>query len=204
MIHVYGTSHVSEESMRLVEEKLQEHDPDIVAVELDPLRLDALIRGERSSNGSVFARLIQVFQQYIGSKTGVFPGEEMLYAYRLGLQRGCDVYLIDQDIRITLDRLGDVSRKEKARAVVGTLGGMVFSRGPEIGSIPDSGFIDQLLEELRRKYPELYQVLVAERNQVMYEGLDSIRLQNPEAEIVAFVGAAHRDELSDRLSRMEM
>jgi len=59
MIHVYGTSHVSHESLDLIQEKIEEHDPDTVALELDFMRLNALLNDESQRGGPIFIRIIK-------------------------------------------------------------------------------------------------------------------------------------------------
>lgn len=198
-MHIYGTSHVSKESLELIEEKLEAHDPDIVALELDPIRLNALLTGDDTNDGPLFLKLVKKFQESVGSKTGVMPGDEMLYAYRKSVEDGREVALIDQDIRITVDRLKHVSRKEKARAVIEAVGGLLMPGRFDIHSIPEDQLINQLLEELEDRFPQLHRVLVEERNRVMADYLKSLKANNPDSEIVAFVGAGHRQKLEEML-----
>lgn len=200
LIHVYGTSHVSGESIELIDEKIEEHDPDVVALELDLTRLEALVNEETEKGGPLFIRLIRRFQESIGSKTGVMPGEEMLYAYHKALSEERDVILIDQDIQITVNRLMEIPRKEKFRAVLSIFLGFLTGKGFDFSEIPDEKLIDRLLEELKDDFPSIYRVLVEERNMVMTESLRSVQEENPEEDIVAFVGAAHRKELEKMLA----
>ncbi len=200
MINVYGTSHVSEDSLELIEEKVREHDPDIIALELDYARLNALLRDERQDQGPLFLRLMRFFQESIGSKTGVMPGEEMLYAYQVAINEGRDIGLIDQDISVTIQNLRQISRKEKVKAAAHLLvGALLPFEGFDIHSIPEEDFIDELLQEMRFKFPEMYQVLVEDRNWYMAEALKQLQRDNPDADIVAFVGAAHRREVAKML-----
>lgn len=202
MVYIYGTSHVSEDSFELIDEKIEEHDPDIVAVELDPVRLEALLTGkDRESGGPLFLRLVKKFQEYIGSKTGVMPGQEMLYAYRKSIAEGREVALIDQDIRITVNRIGKVRRKEKVRAVFDSVIGFFVSEQFDISKIPEEEMINELLGELEKRYPGLYHVLVEERDHVMTEYLRQLERNDPDAEIVAFVGAAHRESIEELLEK---
>lgn len=199
MVHIYGTSHVSEESIELIDRALEEHDPDIVALELDLTRLEALVNGGERGGAPVFIRLVKKFQDYIGSKTGVMPGDEMLYAYRKSIAEGREVALIDQDIRQTIDRLETVSRKEKVRAVLEAVAGLFVSDPFDVGKIPEEQLVDELLGEMEQRYPGLYRVLVEERNQLMARYLENLREEEPGAEIVAFVGAAHKKALEEAL-----
>ncbi|MFB6203406.1 MAG: TraB/GumN family protein [Candidatus Nanohaloarchaea archaeon] len=199
-IHLYGTSHVSRDSIELIDEAFSRHDPDIVALELDPLRLQSLLDDEDRSQGPLFLRLISRFQDFIGKRTGLMPGRELLYAYERSVERGNDVALIDQDIRITVDRLRQMSRKEKVKVVLSILAGFVmgpFGYDPSV--IPEQDQIDEMVEELEEMFPQLYTILFEERNRVMTENLKAVREENPGAEIVAFVGASHRKPVKEAL-----
>ncbi|MFT4892408.1 MAG: pheromone shutdown protein TraB [Candidatus Nanohaloarchaea archaeon] len=196
MIHIFGTSHVSQESLDLVEEKIEEIDPEVVALELDTLRLNSLLNDRKEKQGgSLFVRLLQFFQESVGKKTGVMPGEEMLHAYRTAEKNGIDVALIDQDIRVTIDKLKGVSFWEKLKAGAQLVVGMLIPGSFDIAQeIPEEELIEQLLFEMKFKFPEMYDVLVEQRNLHMTESLKMLE-NDTEGDIVAFVGAAHRKAL---------
>ena len=193
MIHIFGTSHVSQESLDLVEEKIEEINPEIVALELDVPRLNSLISDkDENRGGSLFVRVLQFFQQSIGKETGVMPGEEMLHAYRVAEKNDIEVALIDQDIRITFSKLKNVSFREKLKAGAQLLVGVIFPGNFEIAhEIPEEELIDQLLLEMEFKFPEMYDILVEQRNKHMIESLRKLEKETDE-DIVVFVGAAHR------------
>lgn len=200
MIHVYGTSHVSHESLELIQEKIEEHDPETVALELDFMRLNALLNDNSSQRGGpIFIRIIKKFQDMIGSKTGVMPGEEMLYAYNNAVNEGRDVALIDQEITDTIQKIKGIRKVEKARAITQLILGAIIPGSFNISEIPEEDFIDELLEEFKFKFPELHYVLVEERNNHMIEALRKLQEENPDQDIVAFVGAAHQKEIQDEL-----
>jgi len=203
MIHVYGTSHVSHESLDLIKEKIEEHDPDTVALELDFMRLNALLNDNTQRGGPIFIRIIKKFQDMIGSKTGVMPGEEMLYAYQTAVDEGRDVALIDQEITDTIHKIKQVRRVEKARAVTQLVLGALIPGSFDVSEIPEEEFIDELLEEFKFKFPELYYVLVEERNQYMIEALKQLQKEDPNQDIVVFVGAAHQKEIQEELDGYE-
>jgi pheromone shutdown protein TraB len=203
MIRIYGTSHVSRDSLEVIDEAFEE-DPDIVALELDPKRLESLMfEGQKSSRESVFIRLMQRFQEYLGNKTGLMPGEEMLYAYNSAAERNLDVALIDQDIRITVRNLKNVRRKEKVRAFLSVLGGFLIPFGDklDISEIPEEERISEMVSELEESFPEIYSVFMTDRNQVMAERLKALQDDNPEADIAVFLGAAHKNPVRELLER---
>lgn len=195
MVEVYGVSHVSEDSIELIREKIENKDPDIVALELDAPRLNALLSNNNQRSNSIFGELIRRFQRYIGSKTGVMPGDEMVYAYKECGQRNIEVALVDQNIQITLQRLKEIRRKEKVRAAISLAAGFLLPGKFDFTEIPKENEINRLLEETKEEYPGIYRVLVEERNFYMAEALKHLQRNNAEKEIIAFVGAGHRDEI---------
>ena len=205
MIHVYGTSHVSHQSIERIDEAIEKHDPEIVALELDPLRLQALKSGDENSSegGPLFIRLLRKFQNKVGSKTGLMPGQEMLYAYHKALGEGRDVVLIDQDIRITMQKLKAVRRKEKVKAGLSLVAGFLIPGGIDVSDIPEEKMIQQMSAQMKHSYPGLYSVLMEDRNAVMTDSLKQVQRENPDSDVVAFVGAAHRKHLEEELSEFD-
>jgi pheromone shutdown protein TraB len=202
LIYVYGTSHVSEESFDIIDEAVEKHDPEVVALELDYPRLNSLMNDEEASGGGMFPLLIRYFQKRIGSKTGVMPGDEMKYAFEKAMNEGREVALVDQDIRVTLQRLKQVRRKEKVKAVLSILAGFVTRKKFDISKIPDEEVIQELIEELREEFPEIYQVLMEERNQYIVEALRKVDEEN-EGEVIAILGAAHVEPVRRMLDEVD-
>jgi len=203
LIHVYGTSHVSEESFKVIDEAIEEHDPDVIALELDHIRLNSLLGDDKQDSGSLFAHLIKYFQNRVGAKTGVMPGEEMKYAYDKAVKDGRDVAMVDQDIRVTLQRLNGVRRKEKAKAAFSMiLGFLGFGEKFDVSEIPDDEMISDLVEEMKKEFPGLYRVLMEERNQYIVEALKEVD-QKSDGDVVAFLGAAHVGKVEEILSEID-
>ena len=195
MIKVFGTSHVSQDSIELIDSVMKQ-EPDIVALEIDNNRLRALKNGEKSKADSIFLRLLQKLQNRIGEKTGLMPGKEMLHAYEKSIESGNDIALIDQDIRTTLTRLKSVGRKEKAKAIFSLILAFVLPfNSLDASKIPDEDEIDEMIEMLQGSYPEISRVLLEERNQIMAMRIAELQERNPEAFIAVFVGAAHKKSI---------
>jgi len=204
VVRVYGVSHVSEESINLIRSKIEEQEPDIVALELDAPRLNALLTDENSSSDSIFGELIRRFQRYVGNKTGVMPGDEMIFAYEECGRKDIEVALVDQNIQITLNRLKEVRRKEKVKAAVSILLALVMPGKMDLKNIPSDAEIEQLLKETKDQYPGIYRVLVEERNTYMAEALKHLQRNNADKEIIAFVGAGHRDEVQRMIDESDL
>ena len=200
MIRIYGTSHVSKDSLELIDDVMKQ-DPDFVALELDMNRLQSLKSDEKSSPDDLFLKFLQKIQQRIGEKTGLMPGKELLYAHDKAFESGSDVALIDRDIRETFSRLKSVRRKEKFKAVASMILGLLIPFGGlNASEIPEEEQIDELVQQLQRSYPCIYRVLMEERNNLMAARIAELQEKNPEASIVVFVGAAHKKSLEKILT----
>ncbi len=206
---VIGTSHVSKESLNLVENAFNAFKPDIVAVELDRRRYLSLFEQEKRPSaveiikrvglkGYVLLAIGSWFEKKIGEETGVLPGSEMKLALKLAKSKKAIVALIDQDIEITLRKFSQrFSWKEKWNLLKDVFFG-VFSRKKvafDVARLPDKNTIDSLIKDVKEKYPNLYDVLIAERNIVMANNLADIIDKNKDKMILAVVGAGHEEEI---------
>ena len=202
MIHVYGTSHVSEESFDVIDKAIEQHDPEVIALELDYPRLNSILGEDDQKSGPLFARLIKMFQERVGAQTGVMPGSEMEYAYNCAMEDGREIALVDQDIRVTVQRLKCVRRKEKVRAVISILAGFLSPRKDfDVSTIPEDELIDELIEEMEEEFPDIYDVLMTERNQFIVQALQEVD-ENREGDVVAFLGAAHVKKVKQMLNEV--
>ena len=141
-VQVVGTAHVSEESVREVEDVIAAERPDIVAVELDEGRYRQLKGGEPDDiepgdllrGNTVFQFLaywmLSYVQARLGEKFDVTPGADMLSAVETAEELGIDVALVDRDINETMRRFWSaMGLVEKLRMVGGLAFGIGDSRG---------------------------------------------------------------------------
>jgi pheromone shutdown-related protein TraB len=206
---ILGTSHISSLSIREIEREFSSQNPDIVAVELDRNRFEALRSKEKQSysiklirqiglTGYFFALIGGILQKKLGDFVGVAPGSEMLRATQLAQANGKRLALIDQNIIITLNSLSrQFTFREKIRLVYDLISSP-FSKKLSINlkGVPEKQVIRELLGVLKKRYPGLYCPLIAERNNYMAEKLTSIIRHYPEMKILAVVGAGHEEELA--------
>lgn len=200
MITVRGTSHIASGDLAAIRERIADEDPDVVAVELDPARLQALLGGQQG--GSVrnpFLLLLKALQDWLGSRTGVAPGSDMLAAFRAAEAHGIDVALIDQDIAVTLQRFRGVPLLEKVKFVGFLLLSPLLMETPDVDleTVPDEALVADLLVRLHISFPEMYRVLVEERNRVMAQRLWA--LDQEYGDVLAFVGAGHVEGIRELL-----
>lgn len=207
---VIGTSHIASESLDEVKQVIEAEKPDIIALELDNKRLSALVSKKRSKfrwadirrigiKGYLFSLLGAYAERKLGSKVGVSPGSEMLSAFRLAKKSGAKVALVDQDIEITLRRFSDsLSWAEKWHFVVDVVKAIVLRKSEisfDLSSVPSSALINKMISQVKKRYPNIYRVLIVERNKVMARNLASIHMQFPDSKIVAIVGAGHEEAI---------
>lgn len=218
---VIGTSHIAQESLEHVEATIVKEDPDIICLELDSARLHGLLEKEKGVKhkvkfrdafkvgikGWLFALLGQWAENKMGNMVGVSPGSEMLLAYRLAKSKRKRVALIDQDIQITLKKLSKrITWKERWHFVADLFTAAV-SRKKEIefdlSKVPSKKVIDKLVAQVKKRYPNIYDVLIKERNYYMARQLHDLMENNPEKKIVALVGAGHEEEIIGIIKKIE-
>ena len=215
---IIGTSHIAKESINEVKQAIISEKPGIVAVELDAGRYYSLNSKRKASIrlkdileigivGFVFAVLGKWAQEKLGKLVGVMPGSEMLTAVRFAKKKNIEVRLIDQDIGITLKRLSKaITLREELRFVKEILKAIFFGKRElkrlgiedaeiDLSKVPSKELIKKLIGEFKINYPNVYRVLVEERNIVMARRLALLIENNKDKKIVAVVGAGHEEEL---------
>ncbi|MBI4440585.1 TraB/GumN family protein [Candidatus Woesearchaeota archaeon] len=221
---IVGTSHISRESIKAVTRIIEVERPDIIAVELDKKRfLGLLAKGKPKVSfarlrkvgmkGYVFGLLGSYVQRRLGKYVGVSPGTDMLTAIELAQNYGIQLALIDQDIDVTLRKFSQAfTAREKWRLVVDVVKSFFFRQQEmkklgieeiDLSRVPPRRLIKKLIENVRERYPNLYRVLITERNQYMARKLYELIELNPGKKIVAVVGAGHEDELVNLVRRIE-
>ena len=213
-IIVVGTAHISEESIAEVRRTIEAERPDVVAVELDPGRYQALTNPEQQSasikdilsSGKLYQFLVHWLLAYVqnklGAEVGVKPGSEMLSAIDAARSVGASVALVDRDINITIARFWAKMRLiEKLKMLIALLG--IGTSDEEIDldlkEITSDDTISQLVTELRQFSPNAAQVLVDELDAYLAGNLLKLR-----GKIVAVVGAGHKEGIKHYLEHPEL
>ncbi|MBS3164061.1 TraB/GumN family protein [Candidatus Woesearchaeota archaeon] len=219
-LRIIGTSHIAAESVREIERCVRDWKPDIVAVELDPMRLQALFTQQRSSSplaalrigiaGYLFSLIGSWVQRKLGNAMGMQPGAEMKRAVELAAQSDARVALIDQHVEVTLRRFSKaLGWRERLRLLWDIVVGLVSSENEmkrlgiqemDLTKVPPAELVKKLLLVVKVRYPGIYRVLVEERNAVMARNLSRLREREPEARILAVVGAGHVEGITALLA----
>lgn len=199
MIVLLGVGHVFNLGPRVRQEILQ-RTPDLVCLELDPQRLEALTSGAPRSGSLGLYGFLATFQERIAAEYGAGVGEEMLAAREAAEELGVPLALIDVDVRRTWRRLWSAMGPwELVRLLVSTLGAFFVGRDRVEAELDryrsDS---DAFLAALGEDFPSVKRVLVDERNAHM---ADRLRALETEYEtVLAVVGDGHVEGLAERLA----
>jgi len=206
-ITIIGTAHVSEKSIREVQQAIETQKPDVVAVELCANRYNALISSETSevsvkdilASGKVYHFLVHWLLAYVQNKIGedvnVKPGSDMLAAIECAQNVGAKVALVDRDISVTIGRFwSKMSIFEKFKMLKALLDIIRSDDQIEVDEITDDDVIAQLIQELRQFSPNAASVLVDERDAYIAGSLLRLR-----GRVLAVVGAGHKDGIQKYL-----
>ena len=206
-----GTSHISPESVKEVKKIIDEIKPTYVAVELDKGRLLGLM-GKKEKlkikdmfklgiKETLFIMFGSWLEKKLGKMVGTKPGDEMKVAVREAAKIKAKILLIDQEINITVKRLFKyLTFKEKIRFVgdiVKWLLGFGEKMSIDLRKVPESELIEKLILQVKERYPNIYKVLITERNEIMAKRLVKFMEKNPSEKIVAVVGAGHESGMSE-------
>ena len=218
-LKIIGTAHVSEKSVEEVRNTILECEPDVVAVELDAARYQNLLNEKngvqqdkeikireilKGNNLTMFlvSGLLSYFQKKIGEEVGVKPGSEMLAATEAAEEAGAKIALIDRDIQITLKRaLNRMSFWEKAKFVYSIIASFFTDEDEvieDIESIKQGDALDEVMKYFQEMSPSAYEVLVKERDIYMAQ-----MLLNLEGNVVAVVGAGHKQGIQNKMEHPE-
>lgn len=212
---IIGTSHISPESVKSVESLILDKKPAVVAIELDKGRFLGLMAGEKSKiglkeikrigiKGYLFAKLGQWIEKKLGSRIGVSPGDEMIKAAKTAEAIKSKIALIDQPIEATLKKFSKrITWKEKLRFIWDLLTGWFrndMKIKVDLKKVPEENVIEQMIDIVRRRYPNVYDVLIAERNVIMAKHLNKL-MQNYNS-VIAVIGAGHEKEVIAEIKRL--
>ena len=214
-LYILGTSHISIESVNQVKTFIEEEKPEIIAIELDRRRLQALFQRQKlrvsdiirlGVKGFLFNLIGQYIEKKLGKLVGVSPGSEMKTAVKLAKKHNLKIALIDQDITITLKRLSKaITWKEKFRFVKDILKGLIFRQSDipsfDLRKVPSKEIIKTMIEKVKKDYPNIHKVLIEERNIYMAKALTGLMDTYKNKKILAIIGAGHEEDIIKLVKR---
>jgi pheromone shutdown-related protein TraB len=205
-IRIIGTAHVSQKSVDEVIETIGEWSPDVVAIELDQGRYNALkqqqqnpdieeILHSKNFNQLLIQWVLSYIQRKIGMDVGVEPGAEMKAAIAETEEKGIELALIDRDIRMTLHRFwASMSLIEKLKMFYALAGSLFVAEDAsdmiDIEELKKEDFVTVAMAEFHKFSPRGAYALITERDAFMSYHL--LGLAQRHERVLAVVGAGHR------------
>ncbi len=217
--YIVGTAHVSQRSVEEVRAVIEQLEPDVVCVELDQARYDALTKDSAFRDLDVFkvvregktlyllAHLaLSSYQRRIGASLGVKPGAELLAAVHAANERDVPVELIDRDINVTLKRTWRNLGLWKRSTLLSSLlvgwdgdGKREVVTEKSVEDLKEAKALSEMLTELGRAVPEIKAPLIDERDQYLASKL--AEAGKIHRKVVAVVGAAHVPGMLEQIDR---
>ncbi len=209
-IRLVGTAHISRSSADLVREQIADFEPDIVAVELDVDRLQALENPQafdEETLGSaikagkapllLFQSLLATQQRKMGLETGEKPGVDLLTAVEEAKKNNLSLSLIDRDVKITLRRVWSKMGFFQKIKVLNALLAPEEDEEIDVDAIAeDSDLISEMMDELRKMVPAAGEVLIDERDEYL---ASRIRNEASKGKVLAVMGAGHLKGVEEKL-----
>lgn len=203
-IILLGTAHVSEESVKEVENLLKNEKPDRVCIEIDKTRYLSLVEKSVWKDMSIpevlkqkkgfllLANLVlSSFQKRIGLDLGVKPGEEMMKAISVSEELGIPYSFCDREIQVTLKRAwsqnGFWGKNKMLAALISSIFVKEKLSKEDIEKLKKKDALQNMLEELSSFLPKVKTVLIDERDRYLATKI----FESIGDKIVAVVGAGH-------------
>lgn len=199
----FGSAHVSKKSKKILEYAFKKYDFKAVALELDLSRFIALMNDEKPSFKYVFKiqngffwYILSKIQRSFAKKFNTSLGEEMKIATEFAKSKEIPIYLIDLPIEIVMKKMKKIInikflfklfissfRKQKLRVKIDKINDFVDLDYEEV---------KELLDIFKKEFPEIYKILIEERNKFMANNLLKIMKEMDENEkILVVVGKGH-------------
>ena len=211
MIVLIGTGHVFNLSSALLD-ILDEKNPELVCVELDKQRYNALMMKasspedyKTSSKQLPFIyKLLARFQEGMAKEYGVNAGDEMLTAINYAQGRQIPVEFIDMNAQYLFSKmLKSMPLSEKFKLFLSGFGGFFVSKKrveTELKKFEKD--FDSYIEEIGKKFPTIRRVLIDERNLYMTKKLADANEQYQT--VVAVLGDGHIPGVSELLKSKDI
>ncbi|MDR1389778.1 MAG: TraB/GumN family protein [Treponema sp.] len=210
-----GTAHISKESIAEVREAINSEKPDMVCVELDQGRYDAISKKDnwdrldiskvlREGKGFLLiANLVLAgFQRRLGEDLGVSPGEEMKAALETAEELKIPCALCDREIKTTLRRAWGRCGLWNKSKLLASLVSSAFTKEKmaeaDIEKLKSGGELDSMMNELALYLPGVKETLIDERDRYLAAKIWSAGGRR----VLAVLGAGHLAGLKTHLEKI--
>lgn len=207
MITIIGTGHVFNLTQQLLD-IFDKEQPEIVCIELDKQRYDALLLKQASpqeykkqeKNVPIIYKLLSKFQEGMAKQYGVQAGSEMITAINYAQSHQLPVLFIDMNAQqMFSNMLKKMTVREKLKLMLSGFGGFFISKkrvDKELKNFEQN--FDTYIDQIGTKFPTIKKVLIDERNNYMAQQLTKASEQY--VKIIAVVGDGHIPGLSKLLT----
>lgn len=215
-VTIIGTAHISGDSVKEIDEVIDELTPDRICIELDESRFKTVSENRRWEDMNIIKVLkekkgflllanlvLSSFQKRMGSDVGVNPGADMKEAVALSQTRNIPFSLIDREIQVTLQRAWRISSFWKKMKLLSALLGSAFTRekisDEDIENMKEKTALDGMMDELAEYLPSVKTVLIDERDFYL-----AVKIYEAEGcNLIAVVGAGHVPGILKNLEMFE-
>ncbi len=205
----FGTAHVSRKTKHLLNTLFDAYDFDAIALELDINRFNAILTNSKPRFDAYFKMgflgilfyFLSKWQRNLAKKYNTTLASEMRDAALFAFKQNLPLYLIDMPIEITMKKL----KQEFKLSLIFRL--IVDAFKKEKVSLPNDyldlswDFINKYMNKIKTRYPEIYKVLIEDRNK--YMALQLKQIMNMHNLILVIVGKGHVNGIIDELKKLE-
>jgi pheromone shutdown protein TraB len=203
MITLIGVGHVFNIRPN-IEKLIYDRNPNVVCVELDKFRYQALINKQRNEDAPLMYQLLSRFQKKMADQYGVDVGEEMLGAVDVAKRIDAKVAFIDADASFIFNRFwNSMSFSEKIKFIVGAFGG-IFVRKKQVERELErfGNDSEKYLEMFGKEFPTVKEELIDKRDYHMAKAIREINQSHNN--IVAVIGDGHITGVSKALADLDL
>lgn len=198
MITIVGVGHVFaiSENIRNI---IKARRPDLVCLELDPGRYNALMNRQDVRTLPLHYALLARFQKRMAERFGSEVGDEMVAAAQAAGEVGAKLALIDMDAsRVFSELWRKMSFREKIHLFGSALIGLVASKETVEREVSDyEEHSEQYIDRVGIEFPSIKEVLIDRRNKYMAERIAAYAPKF--ASIVVIVGDGHVPGMTEQL-----
>ncbi|WP_253293267.1 MULTISPECIES: TraB domain-containing protein [unclassified Enterococcus] len=202
-IILVGTAHISSESAELVKNIIEEENPDVVCLEWDQSRYDKYLNPDEWSDTDIVQVIKQkrltvlissviykLIQKHLAKINDSVAGAEFFEAVSSAKKVGAKIALVDRDSQVTFKRFWRLIPLRKKALLPYAFGSVLEGAEEseeEMLKLLNSENFEPIFEQLQEAYPELWKVLLVERDQYLAQ-----KISDQEAgKIVVVIGQAH-------------
>jgi pheromone shutdown protein TraB len=204
MITLIGVGHVFDIS-RSLENAIIMRSPEVVCVELDPARYQALMSKEGRDGDAPFVyRILSKLQERIAKKYGTEVGTEMITAIETAKVLNAKLAFIDMDAsRIISNFWQSMEFKERMKFLLALASGIFVRKKRIEKELKRYEENDEFyLEGFEKEFPTAKRVLIDDRNQHMAKAIQKI---NQDYEnIVVVIGDGHVEGIRQLLGTSDV